>query len=94
MYDSTCGNIEFGTTHGMKPVYKMFNQLFRYTLSPNKMGNNYNISTITKNLLVRMAPYQEHFSVFDFIWEEIIVCFVSTNKSCQYSPWIFKMILK
>jgi hypothetical protein len=41
---------------------------------------------------VRMAPGKEKFSVFDFIWEEIIVCSVSANKSCQYAPWIFKMI--
>jgi hypothetical protein len=38
-----------------------------------------------------MAPGKEAFSVFDFIWEEIIVCSVSANKSCQYAPWIFKM---
>jgi hypothetical protein len=32
MYDSMFGKVEFGTTHGMKPVYRMLNQLFRYTL--------------------------------------------------------------
>jgi hypothetical protein len=39
-----------------------------------------------------MAPGKEDFSLFDFIWEEIIVCSVFANKSCQYAPWIFKMI--
>jgi hypothetical protein len=78
MYDSAYGNIEFGTTHGMKPIYRMLNQLFRYTMTP-KIGDNYNISNITKDLLVRMGPDQEAFSVFDFI-------------CCQYAPWIFKMI--
>jgi hypothetical protein len=39
-----------------------------------------------------MAPGKEKFSVFDFIWEEIIVCSVSTNESFQYAPSIFKMI--
>jgi hypothetical protein len=75
----------------MKPVYKMLNQLFLYTLTP-KIGDNYNISNIAKDILVRMAPGKEDFSVFDFIWEEIIVSSVSANKSCQYAPWIFKMI--
>jgi hypothetical protein len=85
MYDRACGNVDFGTTNGMKPLYKMLNNLFRYTLSP-KMGDNYNISNMAKNLLVRMALEQLDFSVFDFIWEEIIVCLVSANKSCQYAP--------
>jgi hypothetical protein len=31
MYDSMFGKVEFGTTHGMKQVYRMLNQLFRYT---------------------------------------------------------------
>jgi hypothetical protein len=91
MYDSMYGKVEFGTTHGMKPVYRMLNQLFRYTLTP-KIGDNTNISIVAKEILVRMAPGKEDFSIFDFIWEEIIVCSVSSNKSCQYAPWIFKMI--
>jgi uncharacterized protein YozE (UPF0346 family) len=91
MYDSMYGKVEFGTTHGMNPVYRMLNQLFRYTLTP-KIGENYNISNVSKDVLVRMAPGKENFSVFDFIWEEIIVCSVSANNSYQYAPWIFKMI--
>jgi hypothetical protein len=91
MYDAAFGKVEFGTTHGMKPVYRMLNQLFRYTLT-SKIGDNYNISNIAKDILVRMVPGKEKFSVFDFIWEEIIVCSLSANKSCQYAPWIFKMI--
>jgi hypothetical protein len=75
----------------MKPVYRMLNQLFHYTLTP-KIGDNYNISNVAKEILVRMALGKEAFSVFDFIWEEIIVCSMSANKSCQYAPWIFKMI--
>jgi hypothetical protein len=81
MYDSVYGKVEFGTTHGMKPVYRMLNQLFRYTLSL-KIGDNTNISNVAKEILVRMAPGKEDFSIFDFIWEEIIVCSVSSNKSC------------
>jgi uncharacterized protein YozE (UPF0346 family) len=63
----------------MKPVYRMLNQLFRYTLTP-KISDNYNIPNVAKEILVRMAPGKEAFSVFDFIWEEIIVCSVSAKK--------------
>jgi hypothetical protein len=66
------GNVEFGYTHGMKPVYRMLNQLFRYTLTP-KIGDNTNISNVAKEILARMASGKEDFSIFDFIWEEIIV---------------------
>jgi hypothetical protein len=45
MYDSMYGKVEFGTTHGMKSVYRMLNQLFHYTLTP-KIGDNYKISNI------------------------------------------------
>jgi hypothetical protein len=84
MYDSMFGKVEFGTTHGMKPIYRMLNQLFRYTLTP-KIGDNTNISNVAKEILVRMALGKEAFSIFDFIWEEIIVCSMSANKSCQYA---------
>jgi hypothetical protein len=60
MYDSMFGKVEFGTAHGMKPVYRMLNQLFRYTLTP-KIGNNYNISNVAKEILVRMAPGERSF---------------------------------
>jgi hypothetical protein len=39
-----------------------------------------------------MAPNQNEFNVFDFIWEEIIICLVSPKKSCPYAPYIFTMI--
>jgi hypothetical protein len=91
MYDTAYGKIEFDTTHCMKPVYGMLNQLFRYTMTP-KISDNYNVSNIAKEVFVRMGPDQEPFGVFDFIWEEIIVCSVSAQKSWQYAPWIFKMI--
>jgi hypothetical protein len=66
MYDSAYGDIKFGTIHGLTPYYKLLNQLFRYTLCP-KSGDSNNISNISKNLLVRMAPNKNEFSVFDFI---------------------------
>jgi hypothetical protein len=91
MYDSAYGDIKFGTIHELTPYYKMFNQLFRYTLNP-KGGDSDNISNMSKNLIARMAPNPNDLSVFDFIWEEIIICSVSPKKSCHYGPYIFAMI--
>jgi hypothetical protein len=87
MYDAAYGKDDFGTTHGMKPVYRMLNQLFRYTLTL-KIGDNYNISNIAKDIVVRMGSDSEEFSVFNVILEEIIVCSVSANRSYNYAPSI------
>jgi uncharacterized protein YozE (UPF0346 family) len=81
----------FGTTQGLTPYYKLLNQLFRYTLYP-KVGDSDNISNMSNNLIARMAPNQDEFSVFDFIWEEIIICLVFPKKSYHYAPYIFAMI--
>jgi hypothetical protein len=47
---------------------------------------------MSKNLITRMALEQHEFSVFDFIWEEIIICSVSPKKSYHYASFIFAMI--
>jgi hypothetical protein len=47
---------------------------------------------MSKNLLARMAPNKNEFSVFDLIWEEIIIYSVSPKKGCHYAPYIFAMI--
>jgi hypothetical protein len=47
---------------------------------------------MSKNLLARMAPNKNEFSVFDFIWEEIIICSVSPKKGYHYAPYVFAMI--
>jgi hypothetical protein len=91
MYDSAYGDIKFGTIHGLTSYYKLLNQLFCYTLC-SKSGDSDNISNMSKNLLARMAPNKNEFSIFDFIWEEIIICFVSLKKGCYYAAYIFVMI--
>lgn len=91
MYDIAYGPIEHGTTKGMIPYYRLLNQLFRYTLCP-KGGDSDNISNMSKNLLSWMHPDKGDFNVFDFIWEEIIICSYSPKKSCHYASYIFAMI--
>jgi hypothetical protein len=62
MYDSLFGKVEFGTTHGMKSVYRMLNKLFLYILT-HKIGDNTNISNKAKEILVRITPGKGAFSV-------------------------------
>lgn len=93
MYDSRFGKVDYGTTKGLIPFYKFMNQLFRCTLSP-KDGDSHNISNMAKNLLDRMNPNKGIFSVFDFIWHEIIHCSYSPKNNCRYAPYIFHMIQK
>jgi hypothetical protein len=47
---------------------------------------------MSKNLLSRMAPNQNEFSVFDFIWEEIIIYLVSPKMGYHYASYIFAVI--
>jgi len=83
--------VKFGETSGLTPYYKFMNQLLRYTLSP-KAGNSDRISNMSRNLLAKMSPDAYEFSVFDFLWEEIISTSISPKKGCHYAPYIFHMI--
>ena len=49
---------------------------------------------MSRNLLARLGPNQPEFSVFDFLWEEIIISLVSPKRGCHYAPYIFYMITK
>lgn len=91
MYHGAYGVVKFGKTSGLKPYYKLLNQLFRYTLTP-RGGDSDNISGRARNLLYSMAPGKGDFAVFDFIWNEIILCSYSPKSGCHYAPYIFHMI--
>lgn len=57
-----------------------------------KKGDSSSILSITKNLLARLAPDAEPFSVFGFIWEEISRASESGSKIYPYAPYIMFMI--
>jgi hypothetical protein len=65
MYESSHGDIKFGTIHGLTSYYKLLNQLFCYTLCP-KGGDSDNISNMSKNLIARMAPGQHECFLLHF----------------------------
>jgi hypothetical protein len=57
-------------------------------------GDSSNISSYNRNLLVAMAPrpHEFDFSVFDFIWEEIMTISESPLKSYGYTSYIMHII--
>ena len=76
---------------GLTPYYRLFNTLFRFTLTP-RGGDSDNISHRAKNLLAQMAPGKPKFAVMEFIWNEILECSYDSTSACHYAPYIFHMI--
>jgi hypothetical protein len=54
----------------MYTYYSILNRLLRKTVSP-RGGNPGDVSLHARNLLARLRPGGEDFSVADYIWEEI-----------------------
>jgi hypothetical protein len=80
----------FGETTDMLPFYAYLNRLFRRAVTPRK-GDWTKIPANNKNILATMAPNANgfEFSVFDFMWEEIMAI---SLKSCGYAPYIMHII--
>ena len=91
MYDRAYGNIVYGQVKGLTPYYRLFNTLFRFTLTPGG-GDSNNISHRAKNLLAQMAPGKLKFAVMEFILNEILECSYDSTSACHYAPYIFHMI--
>ena len=76
------GIIVYGQVKGLTPYYRLFNTLFRFTLTP-RGGDSDNISHRAKNLLAQMAPGKPKFAVMEFIWNEILGCSHDSTSACQ-----------
>jgi hypothetical protein len=59
-----------GLVRGLKPFLYVLNNLFRYTLCP-KIISVLNLYGYARNLLARIKPDGDPFSVSCFIWTEI-----------------------
>lgn len=81
----------YGTVRGLYSFYTYLNRMFKKILSP-KDGDNDNITFYTKNLLAKMDPVADPFSVFHFLWEEIKSISTYPMKSYRYAPCIMLMI--
>jgi hypothetical protein len=61
-------------------------------LSPRE-GDSSRVPQYERNILHAISE-EERFNVFDFIFQEIWSVVVSNNRSCDYAPYIIKVIEK
>jgi hypothetical protein len=80
-----------GKVLGLHPTYRYLDRMFRKTIDC-KGGDKGNIADYSRNLLHRMAPDAQPFSVFDFIWLEIRSVGERPLKGCGFAPYIIYMI--
>ena len=59
-----------GKVDGLHPTYRYLDRMFRKSIN-YKGGDKGTVVDCSRNLLHRMAPDAESFSIFDIIWCEI-----------------------
>ena len=82
-----------GKVLGLYSTYRYLDRMFRKTIDC-KGEDKGNIVDYSRNLLHRMAPDAQPFSVFDFIWSEIRSVGERPLKGCGFAPYIMFMIEK
>ena len=80
-----------GKTVGLKSFYYAMNNLFRETINP-KGGDSNSLRKYAKNLLARMAPGSDAFSVSRFIWAELSDSLYDARNDLPYAPYIMYII--
>jgi hypothetical protein len=80
-----------GKADQLNPYYYCLNQFFRATIDP-KQGDATALRYFTPNLLNRMAPNEEGFCIFDFIWNELRRAMNDPMKYLPYAPYLMYMI--
>jgi hypothetical protein len=71
--------------------YYYLNQFFRATIDP-KQGDATALRYFAPNLLNRMAPDEEGFCIFYFIWNELRRAMNDLMKYLPYTPYLMYMI--
>jgi hypothetical protein len=79
-----------GKVDRLNPYYYYLNQFFRATIDP-KQGDATALRYFAPNLLNRMAPDEEGFCIFDFIWNELRAM-NDPMKYLPYAPYLMYMI--
>jgi hypothetical protein len=90
MFPSSALAIE-GKADQLNPYYYYLNQFFRATIDP-KQGDATALRYYAPNLLSRMAPDEEGFCIFDFIWNELRRAMNDLMKYLPYAPYLMYMI--
>jgi hypothetical protein len=80
-----------GKADQLNPYYYYLNQFFRATIDP-KQGDATALRYYAPNLLNRMAPNEEGFCIFDFIWNELRRAMNHPMKYLPYAPYLMYMI--
>lgn len=80
-----------GKTVGLKSFYYGMNNLFRETINP-KDGDSTSLRKYAKNLLARMIPDSEAFSISRFIWLKLSGAMDDARNDLTYAPYIIYVI--
>jgi hypothetical protein len=81
-----------GKADQLNPYYYYYlNQFFRATIDPNQ-GDATALRYFASNILNRMAPNEEGFCIFDFIWNELRRAMNDLMKYLPYAPYLMYMI--
>jgi hypothetical protein len=80
-----------GKADQLNPYYYYLNQFFHATIDP-KQGDATALRYFAPNLLNRMAPDEEGFCIFDFIWNELRRAMNDPMKYLPYAPYLMYMI--
>jgi hypothetical protein len=80
-----------GKADQLNPYYYYLNQFFRATIDP-KQGDATALRYFAPNILNRMAPDEEGFCIFDFIWNELRRDMNDPMKYLPYAPYLMYMI--
>jgi hypothetical protein len=76
-----------GKADQLKPYYYYLNQFFHATIDP-KIGDATALRYYALNILNRMAPDEEGFCIFDFIWNELRRAMNDLMKHLPYAPYL------
>ena len=77
--------------NGLHPTYRFLDRMFRKTID-YKDGDKGTMVDYSRNLLQRMAPDAQPFSIFDFIWCEIQSVAPRPIKGYGFGTYIIYMI--
>ena len=80
-----------GKTVGLKSFYYAMNNFFRETINP-KGGDSTSLRKYAKNLLARMAPGNDAFSLSRFIWAELSDSMDDARNDLPYAPYVMYII--
>jgi hypothetical protein len=80
-----------GKADQLNPCYYYLNQFFRPTIDPKQVDATA-LRHFAPNLLNWMAPDEEGFCIFDFIWNELRRAMNDPMKYLPYAPYLMYMI--